>query len=143
MTRRAAVKEPAGFVQPDLFGEFDAEAERRAQLDARRAADRARYGRRSFIAAYDTVDVRAGDEVLGWECPACHAVEWSEFTLALNHGYEPGRFEAWPGQWAGDAWGVECHRTMKRGYREEHRMPGLPHLEDRQHGIGVTIPHGE
>jgi hypothetical protein len=126
-------------VQLDLFGEVIAHEEHLADTAARRTADRARYERRDFTAAYDTAGgTKKGDVVHGWVCPTCGGIEWSEYTLSLNHGYEPGRFETFPGYWTGDPWGTWCHRTIRRSQREDAGLPNDPADQPSDFdGIGV------
>jgi hypothetical protein len=117
------------FEQPDLFGEYDArqaEAERLAaeqqaesdRIQAERAEYRARFERHDFPAPYDTADGRPkGTIIHGWVCPACGDVEWNEFLLSLNHGYDPGLPGSIPGSYAGAAFGDTCTKQISGLFR--------------------------
>ncbi len=98
MTRRRGPAQPAllimadGSVQPDLFGETEAELTRRV------AAERARLEFESrarhmpdgspvlWTAPYDVPAVRRGQSLPGWRCWLCGGVEVNEYVLGLNHG---------------------------------------------------------
>lgn len=100
---------PAAFVQPDLFGDFDA---RQAAAAARkRERDRwaAQFERAAWVAPHDTAGgLRAGESKPGWRCPVCGEVEPNGFWLHLNHGWDPGV----PGD---RPWHGYCHRAAPPG----------------------------
>jgi hypothetical protein len=94
-------------VQPDLFGDYDAQQADQERRAAERAEWLARFERRWFDAPYDAQGAtKKGDAVHGWVCPACGVVDWTDFTLSINHGYDPH----WPGfiPYAGRNFGDRC-----------------------------------
>jgi hypothetical protein len=99
-------------VQLDLFG--DEPARRKGPTVAERAAWLARFERRWFEAPYDTASRPAGTPVHGWVCPSCGEVEWSGFTLSINHGYDPDVPARVPQWFAGAEFGDACNKKLRR-----------------------------
>jgi hypothetical protein len=77
--------------QLDLFGEVEAAEEAVAAKLTEREEWTARFERADWIAPYDCGYGPAGTRVPGWRCPdpACGEVEPNDYTLSINHGFDP------------------------------------------------------
>lgn len=77
--------------QPDLFGEFDAQAAEIEQQRERRAAWSARFARVKVSIAYESAGGnKPGDVLDGIACPSCGGVEFNAYLLSINHGWDAG-----------------------------------------------------
>jgi len=81
-------------LQPDLFGEYDAAEQARRRR--RHATDgwRARFEHVTVTIAYEsTGGDKPGDQLAGVVCPACGGIEFNDYLLSINHGWDPSDFE--------------------------------------------------
>lgn len=76
--------------QPDLFGHWDAEQQRKAADAARLAAWSARFRRVPVTVAYESASgMKPGQILDGIVCPACGGIEFNDLLLSINHGWSP------------------------------------------------------
>ena len=55
---------------------------------------RARFERVTVTIAYEsTGGNKPGDQLDGVVCPACGGIEFNDYLLSINHGWDPGDFE--------------------------------------------------
>ncbi len=84
-----------GSAQRDLFGDVDAELDRREQATRVQAEFDARTQTNPdgtpvvWVATHDTVSARRGQTVPGWRCWLCGDVEGNAYALDLRHGLHP------------------------------------------------------
>jgi hypothetical protein len=77
-------------VQPDLFGEYDAEQQAIAQRAAERTAWAGHFTHADVSIAYQSQGGdKPGDVLDGIVCPACGGIEFNAFLLGINHGWSP------------------------------------------------------
>lgn len=100
-------------VQPDLFGEYDAQQQRAADLAVLRPRWRAWLQAEPRPVPWNTQGGRVKGEIADdwWRCPGCGAVQFGGYSFWLSHGFSPDYVGHVP--WAWEDHGG-CHLTINR-----------------------------
>lgn len=99
-------------VQPDLFGEYDADQERAAALAELRPRWRSWLNAGPLPVPWDTQGGAREGEMSDdwWRCPGCGDLGFGAYSFWLSHGFHPEYVGQVP--WAWDSHGG-CHRTIR------------------------------